>query len=589
MADLVDEIRGRLGIEEVVSQYVQLKRAGRNLKGLCPFHSEKTPSFVVSPEKQICHCFGCNKGGDIFGFIKEVEGISFVESIEILADRAGLKFDRTKFKKQIPKSEKDEYFTAHEIACDFFEEQLYKTDDGKKVLDYLYKRGLDDATIKEFRVGFAPDKFDALYPLLLKKVSKDSLLKSGLISARKIGSDEVYDKFRKRLIFPVFDSFGRVCGFGGRALSSDQAPKYLNSSDSPIYNKSGLLYGLSHAKKYIKDEDKIVIVEGYFDMILPYQSGVKNIVAVCGTALSNNHVKIIKRLTNNVVTSFDTDDAGFEAAKRAYFLFQKEGILVKIVDGLTGKDPADFIKEKAGDFKSVVDEAPDFVTFFTEKLMKLYDLKTLDGRKKILVSLLPCYKQMTPVIMDFFVKKLADRLGIEDKYLYGEIEQMKLPDDHPANISNSSEKSEVFSKKMPIGELIVSLMLEYPNLFKISKDLLFEESDFDEDMKNVYNALADQYNASRDAALVWDFSEGFLSKLCDKITVMRLYAEEKYKDFSDTALQSELEKLIDRLRKDRRIRALKEAQSRIADMEKNGDKDKLKELIEQQQRLLKSN
>jgi DNA primase len=588
MADLVDEIRGRLGIEEVVSQYVQLKRAGRNLKGLCPFHSEKTPSFVVSPEKQICHCFGCNKGGDIFGFMKEVEGISFVESIEILADRAGLKFDRTKFKKQIPKSEKDEYFTAHEIACDFFEEQLHKTDDGKKVLDYLYKRGLEDATIKEFRIGFAPDKFDALYPSLLKKVSKDSLLKSGLISAKKIGSDEVYDKFRKRLIFPIFDSFGRVCGFGGRALSSDQAPKYLNSSDSPIYNKSGLLYGLSHAKKYIKDEDKIVIVEGYFDVILPCQAGVKNIVAVCGTALSNSHVRIIKRLTNNVVTSFDTDDAGFEAAKRAYFLFQKEGILVKIVNGLTGKDPADFIKEKTGDFKSVVDEAPDFVTFFTEKLMKLYDLKTLDGSKKILVSLLPCYKQMTPVIMDFFVKKLADRLGIEDKYLYGEIEQMKLPGDHPANISNSSEKSEVFSQKMSITELIVALILEYPNLFKISKDLLLGENGFDDDMKNVYNALADQYNASRDAALVWDFSEGFLSRLCDKITVMRLYVEEKYKDFSDTALQSELEKLVDRLRKDRRISALKEAQSRIADMERNGDKDKLKELIEQQQRLLKS-
>ncbi len=589
MADLVDEIRGRLGIEEVVSQYVQLKRAGRNLKGLCPFHGEKTPSFVVSPEKQICHCFGCNKGGDIFGFIKEVEGISFVEAIEVLADKAGLKFDRTKFKKQIPKSEKDEYFTAHEIACDFFEEQLHKTDDGKKVLDYLYKRGLEDATIREFRIGFAPDKFDALYPLLLKKASKDSLLKSGLISAKKIGSDEVYDKFRQRLMFPIFDSFGKVCGFGGRALSSDQVPKYLNSSDSPIYNKSGLLYGLSHAKKHIKDEDKIVIVEGYFDVILPYQAGVKNIVAVCGTALSNNHVRIIKRLTSNVVTSFDTDDAGFEATKRAYFLFQKEGILVKTVNGLTGKDPADFVKEKVGDFKSVVNESPDFVTFFTEKLMKSYDLKTLDGRKKILVDLLPCYKQMTPVIMDFFVKKLADRLGIEDKYLYGELDQVKLPDGHPANISNSSGESEVFSRKMSIAELIVSLMLEYSNLFKISKDLLLGENDFDDDMKNVYNALADQYNASRDAALVWDFSEGFLSKLCDKITVMRLYAEEKYKDFSDTALQSELEKLVDRLRKDRRIKALKEAQSRIADMEKNGDKDKLKELIEQQQRLLKSN
>lgn len=584
MADLVDEIRGRLGIEEVVSQYVQLKRAGRNLKGLCPFHSEKTPSFVVSPEKQICHCFGCNKGGDIFGFIKEVEGISFVEAIEILADRAGLKFDRAKFKKQVPKSEKDEHFTAHEMACDFFEEQLYKTEDGKKVLEYLHNRGLNDETIKEFRVGFAPDKFDALYPSLLKKVSKDSLLKSGLISAKKIGSDEVYDKFRQRLMFPVFDSFGRICGFGGRALSSDQVPKYLNSSDSPIYNKSGLLYGLSHAKKYIKDEDKIVIVEGYFDVILPYQAGVKNIVAVCGTALSNNHVRIIKRLTSNVVTSFDTDDAGFEAAKRAYFLFQKEGIFVKIVNGLTGKDPADFVKEKVGDFKSVVDGAPDFVTFFTERLIKLYDLKTLDGRQKMLVSLLPCYKQMTPVIMDFFVKKLADRLGIEDKYLYGELERVKLPDDHPANIEVA-----ISSRKMSIEELIVSLMLEYPNLFKISKDLLLGENDFEDDMENVYNALADQYNASRDAALVWDFSEGFLSKLCDKITVMRLYAEEKYKDFSDTALQSEFEKLVDKLRKDRRIRALKEAQSRIADMEKSGDKGKLKELIEQQQRLLKSN
>lgn len=584
MADLVDEIRGRLGIEEVVSQYVQLKRAGRNLKGLCPFHGEKTPSFVVSPEKQICHCFGCNKGGDIFGFIKEIEGVSFVEAIEVLADRAGLKFDRSKFKKQVPKSEKDEYFTAHEIACDFFEEQLYKTSEGKKVLDYLYNRGLNDETIKEFRIGFAPDKFDALYPSLLKKVHKDSLLKSGLISAKRIGSDEVYDKFRQRLMFPIFDSFGRICGFGGRALSSEQAPKYLNSSDSPIYNKSGILYGLSHAKKYIKDEDKIVIVEGYFDMILPYQAGVKNIVAVCGTALSNNHVKIIGRLTKNAVTSFDTDDAGFEASRRAFFLFQKEGILVKTVDGLTGKDPADFVKEKSGDFKKIVDEAPDFVTLFTEKLMKLHDLNTLDGRRKILLHLLPCYKQMTPVVMDFFVKKLADRLGIEDKYLYGELECVKLPDDHPANIG-----AEISSKKMSIEELIVSLVLEFPGLFKILRDFLLGENDFDGDMKNVYNALTDQYNASRDAVLVWNFNEGFLSKLCDKITVMRLYVEEKYKDFSDTALQSELEKLVDRLRKDRRIRALKEAQSRIVDVEKGGNKEKLRELIEEQQRLLKSN
>jgi DNA primase len=266
MGDPVDEIKSRLSIEELVSSYVQLKKAGRSYKGLCPFHSEKTPSFVVSSEKQICHCFGCNKGGDIFTFIQEVEGISFPEALRLLADRVGVKIEENKSKSvSVSKKEKDEFYRAHDLAAEFFEKQLLSSRDGEKVLEYLYKRGLTNETIKEFRLGFAPDSYDSLYPFLLKKgINKDILIQSGLVSAKNLSSDDIYDKYRQRLIFPILDNLGKICGFGGRALKKDQMPKYLNSPENIIYNKSKLLYGLYHSQKAIKEFDKILLVEGYF-------------------------------------------------------------------------------------------------------------------------------------------------------------------------------------------------------------------------------------------------------------------------------------------------------------------------------------
>jgi len=311
MADIVEDIKSRLDIVSYISSYVQLKKTGRNFKGVCPFHSEKTPSFIVSPEKQIWHCFGCSKGGDLFAFVKEADGVSFVEAIQILADKAGLKVEKlSKFEKKEDKSEKDDYFHAHELACEFFEKKLYDTKDGEKVLKYLKNRGLKDETIKDFRLGFAPDEYELLYTYLLKKgIKKEIMVKSGFASSKGIGDDKIFDKYRARLMIPIFDYMGRICGFGGRALKEDQMPKYLNSPDNIVYNKSRLLYGLSNAKKYIKENDGVVLVEGYFDMILPYQAGVKNIVATSGTALTQDQVRLIKRLTQNVTTCFDTDSA----------------------------------------------------------------------------------------------------------------------------------------------------------------------------------------------------------------------------------------------------------------------------------------
>ncbi|MBI2634371.1 DNA primase [Candidatus Peregrinibacteria bacterium] len=586
MADVVEEIKSRLGIEEVVSQYVQLKKLGRNLKGLCPFHSEKTPSFVVSPEKQICHCFGCNKGGDIFTFIQELEGVNFRESLQILADRAGVKIDDKKLAKKVDKDEKDIYFEAQEIAAKFFEEQLLQTDEGKKVLNYLYKRGVNDGTIREFRLGFAPDSFDALHPVLLKKrIPKNVILKSGLASAKNIGDERIYDKYRLRLIFPIFDYLGRICGFGGRALQKEQQPKYLNSPENPVYSKSKVIYGLSHAKKYIKEEDKAVIVEGYFDVILPHQEGIKNVVASSGTAFSAGQVRQVKRLTKNVISCFDSDKAGFEASRRAYFMFREEGVEIKTI-ALEQKDPADFVLEHGGEFKKMVDNAKNFVSFFIERLILENDIAALSGRNEVISQLLPCFDGMSAVNRDYFVRELAGKLNMDQKFLYDEIANMKLPRTHPAR----AEGNVSGSRKFPSQEVLISILLEYPLLFPAVKDLLKnldQNLESDVYLKNVYNALTDQYNSTRGKFVGWSFDDGCLADASGKVAVWRLYAEDRYANFSEQTLEEEVKKLIDKLRKDRRNIELKEIQRQIGEAEDSGDKEKLKSLLATQQGLLK--
>ncbi|MCK9186647.1 DNA primase [Candidatus Gracilibacteria bacterium] len=591
MGDIVSDIKDRLDISDVVSQYVQLKRAGHNFKGLCPFHSEKTPSFVVSPEKQICHCFGCNKGGDIFGFIQEVEGVTFAEAIKILADRAGLKIETSDkaFKKE-GKTEKDEYYAAHELACEFFEKQLLSTNDGKKVLEYLYSRGVKDETIKEFRIGFSPDSYDALHTELLKSgVKKDVLIKSGFVSVKNISSDQIFDKFRMRLMFPIFDSFGRICGFGGRALQADQMPKYLNSPEDVIYSKSKVLYGFSHAKKYIKEANSVVFVEGYFDVIMPYQEGVKNIVATSGTALTKEQAKMMSRVTKNAVTSFDTDNAGFEATRRAYEILQLEGFNVKTVFAFDKKDPADYVKENGGNaFKDAVLGAKDFISFYMDRLIKDFDVATFDGRKNVMSLLMPFYKVMTPTDRDFYVKDLAGKISMGEKVLYDEIDSYKLPKDHPARQSFQENSSgDVSVKKFEIGvsEIIIGIIFGYYHLFSEISAVLSED-DFEEDFKNIYKECLNQYNSTRIQAGKWDFESEVFGRLKADISVYVLYVEDKYQDFSDVAMTLEVKKLVDKTRQSRRTNALKFVQNKIKEAEKAQDKEALLKLLQEQQILL---
>jgi DNA primase len=588
MADTVEEIKARLDIVEVVGAYVQLKKAGQNYKGLCPFHSEKTPSFVVSPEKQICHCFGCNKGGDIFNFIEEVEGAEFTEAMQILADKAGVKIDNvSKFAKKEAKGEKDEYFKAHNLACEFFERELHKTDNGKKVLEYLYKRGMKDVTLKEFKVGFSPDKYDALYPYLLKKgISKRVLIKSGFVSAKGVGSDEVYDKFRGRLMFPIFDYMGRVCGFGGRALKKDQMPKYLNSPENRIYNKSRVLYGLYHSKASVKENDRIVLVEGYFDVILPYQEGIKNVAAVSGTALTSDQATLIKRLTSNVVTCFDLDKAGFEATKRSYSILTNVDVVVKTVSGFEGKDPADLVNDKGGkEFIKFIEKSVDFISFYSDKLVETHDVETFEGRHAVIKDLLPLLKQLSPSGKDFHVRELATKLGMKEQFLYDELESFSLPKDHPAREkSENVEKADGFS----LEQVICGIVLANPQLFgALSK--MVDENDFYGLEKDIYKELHDQYNKSRNDLSKWNFSKGILSSLKEKLDVLSLYVEERYGELSKELVEEEVEKLVDKVKKTRRGKKLNDLRMEIVEAEKSDKKEKLIELLKKQQKLLSDN
>lgn len=584
MQDYVEEIKGRLGIFEVVSQYVQLKKAGRNFKGLCPFHGEKTPSFIVSPEKQICHCFGCNKGGDIFTFIQELEGINFPEALEFLAERAGVKIEKQVFKKE-NKSEKEEFFLTHSLAADFFEKQLWESNDGKKVLDYLHRRGLKDATIREFKIGFAPDSYDSLYPLLLKKgIHQSVLIKSGLVSAKNLAADQVYDKYRARLIFPIFDYLGNICGFGGRTLKAEQMPKYLNSAENVIYNKSKILYGLSFAKKYIKESDEVILVEGYFDVVLPYQEGVKNIVATSGTALTKEQVKILSRLTKNAVSCFDTDEAGFEATKRAFALLLEQGMNMKTFVFEGAKDPAEFVVKNGGEaLKALKDGAVDFMEFYLLKVLKANEKRDFSGKNKILFEVLPFYKRLSSAGRDFYVKFLARELDLSESAILDEISNFDLPVDHPVNASTKSDSSRT---KFSFSQTVLAVVLAFPSLFEKFSEIVDIEG-LDEDCKSIYSQLLNQYNEARLLNGDWNFGADFNTEERQKIDVLTLYGDDNCSNFSDLAIVEYVRQLVQRIGEEFKKRELKSLQIQIKEAEEKGEKAKIIELFERQKQLLK--
>ncbi len=458
MSSPVDQIKERLSIVDVVSSYVKLERAGGNYKARCPFHSEKTPSFFVSPARESFHCFGCNKGGDIFTFVSEFEGLDFKGALKVLADRAGVKLFAEDPKL---KNEKDALYAALEKATAFWESNLRKN---PEAIAYLKKRGLNEETIKDFRLGFAEDSFTSLASFLRKSgVAEDIAEKAGLSVSSPKGR---YDRFRSRIMFPIFDSAGRVVAFSGRIFDKedDKTGKYVNSPETALYSKSKILYGFDRAKQEIRKNNACVLVEGQMDLIMSHQSGTKNAVAISGTALTEHHLEMISRLASNLIVALDADPAGMAAARRSVEMALGSGLEVKIVDIPEGLDPADLIlKDKPG-WERTITEAKHAVTFYLEKIISSAD----EGRKiKVEIS-----RQVLPLIgklgnkleQAHFVSEVARKIKVSEEHVWEEVVKAAAsPGYSPPEDSSAAEEkmktAESSSRKEMLAKKLVSIIL----------------------------------------------------------------------------------------------------------------------------------
>ena len=421
--DDVEKIKSKLDIVDVIGERIQLKKAGRNFKAPCPFHGEKTPSFVVSPERQIWHCFGCQKGGDMFTFIEDYENVTFSEALKELAAKAGIKLTASAARSDREKKQELIYSLNH-LSAQFYNYLLLSHPAGKHALKYLMEdRKLTIPLIKTFMLGFAPLN-DALAKYLIgkKKYTEQDLLLAGLAFQK---GRYVSDFFKNRIIFPIIDHRGNVAAFSGRGLDSDTTPKYVNTKETPVYIKGDTLFGLNLAKEGIKKEGKVIIVEGEFDVITAHKEGITNIAAVKGTALTENQIKLLKRFTQKFVFSFDVDPAGTEAQRRSVQLIEHEGITATVITLSSGKDPDELLNENPAEFKKAVKQDKNVYDFIIDSALSETDPESSEGKKDILKKTLPYISAIeNEVVKEHYIKKLAEKIGSSQDAVSQEIDKI---------------------------------------------------------------------------------------------------------------------------------------------------------------------
>lgn len=423
--EILDQIQDRCDIVELINSYIPLKRTGRNFKALCPFHHEKTPSFVVSPDKQIYHCFGCGAGGGVFNFLMKYERMEFMEAVKTLAQKCGVELPRRELGSPEKRSDTSKIYSANELAAHFYHQSLVKAEHGRGARNYLKRRAVKDEIVGSLKLGYAPQSWDGLLSHARTKGAHHGILKkAGLVLAGKEG--RYYDRFRNRLIFPIFNIKGSVVGFGGRVLDESQ-PKYINSPETEVYSKGRHLYGLNFAVEYLKDKDSCVIVEGYLDFLTPYQSGIRNIVASLGTALTPEQIRLLKRYTKNVTMIFDADQAGESAALRGLDLLVEEGLNVQIVSLPEGYDPDNFVREKgAGGLLEKIHQARNLFDYKLGLLLIKYDTATLEDKAKIAAEMLPTIARVpNAVLKSEYIKKLAESLKLKEDALWTELKKVR--------------------------------------------------------------------------------------------------------------------------------------------------------------------
>lgn len=554
---VLEEIKNRLDIVDLISEYVSLKHAGQNWKGLCPFHTEKTPSFTVSPSKQIYHCFGCNSGGDIFSFLVKYENVTFPEAVNILAKKAGVEIKSSQ-KDAVKTGEKEILLNLHKDAVSFFQQHLAKNE---KANGYLIERGIDVQAQKLFSLGYAPKTWNALLNYLAGKGYKAEITKKAGLAMQ--GTKGIYDTFRDRIMFPIYDLKGDVIAFGGRAINGDE-PKYLNSPETIIFNKRMVLYGLQRAKDPIKETGSVLFMEGYLDVITAHVHGFSNSVAPLGTAFTQEHAKLIKRFVGDVILVFDSDEAGRKAAKNAANILFESGLNVKILALPDREDPDSFLRNNGREaFQELLRHPLSIIDF--------YMLLKGDRRSIAHEAIQTIFRISDRVLQGHYVKMLSEKLRINEFFIIEELKKLKK--------NNKSQEAKAVSKASSrpksLDEIyIIKLLMQLPERSGEIANI-FSEEDFKHATTNsVFKKIK---------AGLTDFNE-LLSR-----------AEGDEKDFlTEVSLREDienpekaLEDCINRMKGNKRKVLLQELQGKIREAEAKKDFNLLKALQAEQQSILK--
>jgi DNA primase len=525
--DAKELVRRRANIADIVGRYVNLKPRGRLMVGLCPFHKEKTPSFQVNPEMGLYHCFGCGKGGDVFSFIQEMDGLDFREALETLAETVGVELPRYERREQLGGggASKTDFLGVNALASEFFQMRVR---DNPRAVDYFKSRGLSAETVKEFGLGYAPDGWHGLINYLNgKNVTTQRAVECGLAVSKDGGPP--YDRFRDRVIFPICDLNGRVIAFAGRGMDADAQPKYLNSPESALYKKSSVLYGLHKARKGIREHGYIIIVEGYMDYLTLYQAGIQNAAAASGTAFTEEHAHLIKRFTSKATLVFDGDRAGLSAAQRTALVLAPHGLQVSILALPGDDDPDSFVKREGPNaFLDLLTKALPAEDFLIDKLISESD-KSPHGKSRVVDELTPYARALTDdIVRQDFLEKLARRLRLDVKLVAGRINAAKNP--YPPGAGHQPQTPAALDRGSDIGRLeadFLRILVAAPALIVWARRHFPPKNLIDPLAENIYSIILDVYAEKGDLIGLLDACNGdpTLVNLVSKLSVESAYKE----------------------------------------------------------------
>ncbi len=594
-----DEIKARLDIVDVIRDYIPLKAAGMNFSARCPFHNEKSASFMVSPDKQIWHCFGCGKGGDIFTFVMDLEGLTFVETLRLLAPKAGVTLQAVNPEVS---SKRNKALDILELSAKYYNHILTNEKIGENARKYLADRELAEKTIEEWQIGYSLDSWDNLFGFLKKRGFSDEEIFEAGMTTKKQNGQGYFDRFRGRIMFPISDVNGNVVAFTSRVSPEKEATekmgKYINSPQTVIYDKSRILFGLDRAKQEIRQQDCAIVVEGQMDVITAHQNGFKNVIASSGTALTQEQLNLIKRYTKNISLAFDMDKAGELAAERAIKEAQKAEMNIKVIEVPNGKDPDDCIKSDIEGWKKAVGEASHMMAYYIDKTFSKFNVSDITERvkginvvSKLLVNII------NNIERDYWVKELSEKTDTKEADIKNELKKLavNIQDDNSENFDTFEVSKKEESREEKLIKMLLILALKFPdNIEHILKNV---ETDFIDNMshKTLYKNLALYYNklnnligeTSRENSFSYSQFRDYLEKEADQnqpkiLDELVILGDRDFFEYDNEQARAELIEIIKNIKQSYLGQRKKEIEKLILELEKNnGSKDEIKSLMDE--------